>query len=69
MRTTVVPSTYYMQIDPSAVDVNRNTDHKLRTAEPLQAGPLCYQIIQIVIIVGGVCWADKGCCMYLHKLM
>jgi len=55
MRTTVVPSTYYMQIDPSAVGVNRTTDHKLRAAEPLQAGPLCYQIIQIVIIVGGVC--------------
>lgn len=55
MRNTVVPSTYYMQIDLNAVGVNRTTNHKLRTAEPLQAGPFCYQIIQIVIIVGGVC--------------
>jgi hypothetical protein len=50
-----VPSKYYMQKDSNAVSVNRTTDHKLRTAEPLQAGQLCYQIKQIVIIVGGVC--------------
>jgi hypothetical protein len=54
MRTIVTPSTY-MEKNPNSVNVNQTTDHTLRISVPLQAGPLCYRIKQIVIIVGGVC--------------